>query len=44
MNARNKLMLKVAMENLLNTKLIQDGPNIFKFMQVHENEEKQDVI
>ena len=36
-------MLKLAMANLLNNELIQDYQNCFKFMQVHENEEYQDV-
>ena len=36
-------MLKVDIENLLNPEFIGDDPNVFKFMQVHENEEQQDV-
>ena len=43
LNYRNKCMLKLSMVNLLNTKLIQDGPIVFKFMQFHENEEYQAV-
>ena len=39
LNTRNKLMLKLETEDLLNPELISDDPDIFKFMQVHENEE-----
>ena len=43
LNARDRLMLNLEMEKLLNTELIRDEPNDFKFMQIHENEEYQDV-
>ena len=36
-------MLKLAMEKLLNPKIIRDDP-FFKFMQVHEDEEDQAMI
>ena len=42
LNAIDKRMVKLAIANILNTKIIQDYP-IFKFMQVHENKEDQAV-
>ena len=39
-NDIDKRMLKLKIAKLLNPKLIQDDP-IFKFIQVHENEEDQ---
>ena len=44
LNARNKCITKLEMPKLLNPKFIQDDSIIFKFMQVHENEEDQSVI
>ena len=44
LNAIYKQTLKLAMAKLLNPKFIRDYPNIFKFMQVHENKEGQAVI
>ena len=38
MNAREKWMIKLAMEKLLITGLIKDDPKHCKFIQVHENE------
>ena len=43
LNARDKRILKLSMENILNTELIRYDSIFFKFMQVHENEEDQDV-
>ena len=41
MNARDKRMLKSAMENIWITKLVRYDPKLFKFMQIHEYEEDQ---
>ena len=38
LNAIDKWILRLAMENSLNPELIRDEPIFFKFMQVHENE------
>ena len=43
MNTRDKLMIKLSMSNILNTKLIWYDPNVFKFIQVQKNEEYQAV-
>ena len=43
LNAIEKQMLKLAMVKLLNPESIRDDLNIFKFMQVHKNEEYPDV-
>ena len=43
MNDRDKLILKLAMAKLLNTRLIPDDPKITKFMQFHGNEENEYV-
>ena len=37
-------MLKLEMENILHSELICNGPNFYRFMQVHENEEDQAII
>ena len=36
-------MPKLAISKLLNIKLFRDDPKLFKFMQVHESGEDQDV-
>ena len=41
LNAREKLMLYLAMTNLLNTESIREDPIYFQFTKVHENEEDQ---
>ena len=41
LNTRDKWMIKLTMEKLLDTGLIRYNPIFFKFMQVHENEEGQ---
>ena len=41
LNSRYKRMRKLLMEKLLNHKISQDYPIIFKFMQVHEDEKVQ---
>ena len=43
LNSRFKWVLKLVMGNLLNLIPIRDEPLVFKFMQVHENEEYQSV-
>ena len=43
MNDRDKQMHNPAIENPLNTELIQDNPIFFKFMRSHKNEEYQAV-
>ena len=43
LNSRDKRMLKLETEKQLKPRLIQYDPNVFKFMQVHENEEDQYV-
>ena len=43
LNDRDKQVLNLAMEKLLNPELFQDDPIVFKVMQVHENEEYQSV-
>ena len=37
LNYRDKQMIRLEMENILNSELILDDLNVFKFMQVHEN-------
>ena len=43
-NSRGKIMLKFAMAKLLYPVSICDYPNFYKFMQVYETEEYQDII
>ena len=43
LNVRDKILLNIAIANLLKTEIIRDEPNVFIFIQVYENEEHQAV-
>ena len=38
LNSRDKWIIQLAIVKILNSELICDDPNFYKFMQVHENE------